>query len=183
MVTTVFLAGYGNSTRGHWQHTWFEQTPNSVWVEQRAWDNPNREDWVSALDTVLSSLTAPVLIIAHSLGCNTFIEWCATQNKHSLTKITGALLVAYPDVLDKSFPTAIQGFSSPPLTPIPVNSLAIASTNDPYITFERAQYFADAWQIKCISAGAVGHINIASNINDWPEGKVYLAKFKNQLML
>lgn len=181
MLTTVFIAGYGNSTQGHWQRSWYEHTPNSIWVEQKDWDNPNRNDWVAMLDAVLSRIETPIFIVAHSLGCNTFVEWCAEQPSERLVKVKGALLVAYPDVLDKSFPAAILGFSSPPLAPLIVPSVAIASSDDPYITLERAEYFARCWHAEFIHAGALGHINIASNIQDWPQGKAYLAEFKKRL--
>src|SRR4051794_35656711 len=33
-LTTVFVAGYGNSGADHWQRRWHEQMPGSLWVEQ-----------------------------------------------------------------------------------------------------------------------------------------------------
>lgn len=197
--TTVYIAGYGNSLEGHWQRQWYHDTPNSLWVEQKNWDCPNKQEWLESLNHTLTSTTTvnhqavekPVFIIAHSLGCNTLVEWVGEKlgrntqdlsrestSKNRTPHIRGALLVAYPDVVHKSFPEAIKGYSSPPLRRLPFPTLAIASTSDPYIRdYKQVEFYADAWGSKLVNVGDVGHINAASELGDWPQGKQILEAF------
>lgn len=199
--TTVFIAGYGNSLQGHWQRAWFEQTPNSVWVEQSNWDQPNRDEWVACLHAAVERLDGPLVVVAHSLGCNTLVEWVAglnvsgeaalgsvSSNKVSpcttpaSRNIVGAFLVAYPDVMHASFPDAIKGYSTPPLSPLPFPSLAVVSSTDQYIRdIFQTEFYANAWGCQLVNAGALGHINAASNIGDWQQGKVLYNEFLSQL--
>jgi predicted alpha/beta hydrolase family esterase len=46
---------------------------------------------------------------------------------------------------------------------------ARASTNDRYITIERARELATAWGADFVNAGAVGHINVEAGFGPWPE--------------
>jgi predicted alpha/beta hydrolase family esterase len=46
----------------------------------------------------------------------------------------------------------------------------VASSNDEYVSLQRAQYFADNWGSTFINIGNKGHINSASGLGDWPEG-------------
>ncbi|WP_435236689.1 RBBP9/YdeN family alpha/beta hydrolase [Psychromonas sp. PT13] len=177
MFTTIFVSGYGNSTDGHWQDLWHKQLIGSHWVEQDNWDSPNREDWVDTLNTLVQSISGPILFITHSLGGSTVIEWA----KQYSANIIGALIVAVPDVNDPHFPTAISGYQQPPLAKLPFPSRMLSSTNDPYSTFERAEYFAAHWGSDIINMGDLGHINISSKIGDWPEGKKQLTQFIDSL--
>jgi predicted alpha/beta hydrolase family esterase len=47
----------------------------------------------------------------------------------------------------------------------------IASDDDPYVSIDRARGFAAAWGATFVAAGAVGHINAASGLGDWPAGR------------
>lgn len=176
MLNTVFVAGYGNSIDGHWQEAWHKTIQNSHWVEQADWDNPDCSDWVEALDTLLTTLEGPILLVTHSLGGSTLVEWNKKADKHS-ANIVGALMVAVPDVHSDYFPSAISGYQDLPLQPLPFPSLLLASTDDPYATFERAEYFAKHWGSSLTNVGALGHINVASNVGIWPDGLTILAQF------
>jgi len=57
-------------------------------------------------------------------------------------------------------------------------SLIIASTNDPYGTLEVTQRQARDWRSGLIVAGAFGHINAASGLGDWPQGRALLDAFR-----
>jgi predicted alpha/beta hydrolase family esterase len=48
--------------------------------------------------------------------------------------------------------------------------MVIASANDPWVSLERAQYFAENWGSTFINIGDAGHINAASGHGEWPEG-------------
>ena len=42
------------------------------------------------------------------------------------------------------------------------------------MTPERARAFAVAWGATFVDAGALGHINAASGLGDWPDGHAHL---------
>jgi predicted alpha/beta hydrolase family esterase len=90
--------------------------------------------------------------------------------------IKGALLVAPSDVEAPSYPPGTRGFSPMPNFKLPFPSFIIASTNDEYVTFERAKEFAGNWGSKFIDAGDLGHINSASDLGNWPFGYTQLKK-------
>lgn len=175
-TTFLFLAGYGNSIGDHWQARWFRQFPNSIWVEQQ-WDEPNKNEWVANIQSCLLKTTEPVVVIAHSLGGLALVEWVSQFAEHAQEKILGAFLVATPDSNADVFPSAIQGFSATPMTPLNIPSLMVVSANDPYCSEARAVEFADAWGANLIRVGPKGHINLDAGLGDWPEGERYLQAF------
>src|SRR5512141_250130 len=97
--TILILPGLNNSGQGHWQTLWQEILPNARRVQQQDWDNPKREDWVAALDAEIQAADGTLTLVAHSLGCALAVWWaaecCAAMHA---SKVTGALLVAPPDV-------------------------------------------------------------------------------------
>ena len=50
----------------------------------------------------------------------------------------------------------------------------VASSDDPYVTLERAEYLARCWGSRFVSVGVAGHINSESGLKDWAQGKVHL---------
>lgn len=166
MIHTVFVPGYGNSLGDHWQMQWFKKIPHSHWVEQSDWDAPEKSAWVSGLQNTLANIQEPIILVAHSLGCLTIVEWA--QQHHA--NILGAYLVAMPDPNSLSFPAAISGFQQLPLNSLPFPSKIIASANDPYCSKERCEYFAQAWGSELSFIGAQGHINAGAGFGAWEEG-------------
>jgi len=179
--TYLFLAGYGNSTGEHWQAKWFRKFPGAVWIEQKSWDYPVCEQWVNELDKNIDQIQQPVVIIAHSLGCLTFVEWTNQFPQKCQEKIIGALLVAVPDSDAESFPKDISGYQQTDLDPLPIKSLMIASQNDPYASISRTEFFARHWGSELIWIGKMGHINLSAGFGDWQEGEKYLLEFLNCL--
>jgi len=163
MFNTVFVPGYGNSNNGHWQETWFKETPNSYWVEQKDWQNPNCVDWVNALNELIQSLDGPVVLVTHSLGGSTVVEWAKKYNAN----IVGAFFVAVPDVESTYLPKEIQGYQNLPLDKLPFPSMILASANDHYSGLDRAKFFANAWGSEFVNVGELGHINTDSHIGKW----------------
>ena len=174
MYSTVFVAGYGNSESEHWQKLWFNQTKNAYWVEQKEWNNPNKEIWIEELERTLIHVKGPILIIAHSIGCHTVVEWVKKYYKNH--NIIGALLVAPPDTNAKSFPKEIIGYQNTPLEQLPFNSTCILSSDDPYSSIEKAEFLAEQWGSEVVYIGKKGHVNLASKLGNWEEGKEVLKK-------
>jgi len=46
----------------------------------------------------------------------------------------------------------------------------VMSTDDQYVSPERAAFFARAWGSRLFDAGAKGHINSDSRLGMWPQG-------------
>jgi predicted alpha/beta hydrolase family esterase len=170
----VFLAGIGNSEPGHWQAVWHGEL-GGRWVEHADWERPRRDEWVAELHQVLRDVSGPKVLVAHSLGCLLAAEWAA---RHSDPEVKGSFLVAPPDVNGPRFPSGIVGFA-PALAAArpPTPARVVASTNDPFATFESACAAAAAWGADIVDVGALGHINLASNLGGWAAGRRLLERF------
>nr|MCR5029741.1 alpha/beta hydrolase [Fibrobacter sp.] len=57
----------------------------------------------------------------------------------------------------------------------------VGSENDPYMSYERVEFFAKAWGAKLFNAGALGHINSDSNLGEWEQGRRFLSEFERSL--
>ncbi len=55
-------------------------------------------------------------------------------------------------------------------------ALMVATSNDHYITADRSRALARDWNCGWHNLGAHGHINAASGLGDWPEGRDLLAR-------
>ncbi|MCC9134953.1 RBBP9/YdeN family alpha/beta hydrolase [Pontibacter silvestris] len=172
IAKVLILPGLGSSGPEHWQSLWEARNPMFKRVEQENWDAPNCKDWVRKLQEEVQQFTEDIVLVAHSLACITVVHW-ARQYPRS---IKGVLLVAPPDVEREDFPNEVTGFSPIPLVKLPFKSVVVASTNDEYVSIERARFFSENWGSEFINVGALGHINSASGLSDWKEGQELLQK-------
>jgi predicted alpha/beta hydrolase family esterase len=62
-----------------------------------------------------------------------------------------------------------------PLSRLPFPSILVASSNDEYVTLDRAGAFAEAWGSRFVHIGAAGHINATSGLGAWSRGQALLA--------
>ncbi|MEO6314368.1 MAG: alpha/beta fold hydrolase [Chitinophagaceae bacterium] len=170
------LPGLNNSGPGHWQTHW-ENEYGFTRIQQADWNHPVAEDWIQTMDAAI--VTYPlkeVVLIGHSLACNTIVQWAARYNHI----IKAALLVAPSDTEAPSYPQGTSGFAPMPLNRLPFPSVIVTSSNDEYVTPRRAQFFAANWGSDCIDAGILGHINAASGIGNWPQGFAILEQLVNR---
>lgn len=172
LASVRIIPGLGGSGPDHWQSHWLRHRPECRRVEQMDWDNPDPRRWIAALDTAVRAAPAPVVLIAHSLGCALVSHWVA--NGGAVERIGGALLVAPCDPERAGAPAVIQRFAPLPELALPFRSTVVASSNDPYATLDRARSFADQWGSAFIDAGPIGHINAHSGLGDWVFGQVLL---------
>jgi predicted alpha/beta hydrolase family esterase len=172
----VFLAGIGNSEPEHWQSLWYRSLPPDAarWVEHADWDRPVAAEWVADLDAVLTALPGPKLLVAHSMGCLLAVEWA---KRHRDPEVRGAFLVSVPDVTGPCFPTQAIGFAPAAEGRPPLPALLVASTDDRYCGIDHARGVARAWGVRLVDVGTRGHINLASNIGAWDEGRRLLEAF------
>jgi predicted alpha/beta hydrolase family esterase len=150
----LILPGIGNSGPLHWQSLWEQANPSFIRIQQRDWDNPTCEEWVSTLESAVKSTGPNVVLVAHSLACLTIAHWAAGTD---LT-IKAALLVAVPDPSGPSFPKEAVGFAKTPMKRLAFPSIIVASDDDPYATSEYTAGIAKAWGSKLVNIGNRGHI-------------------------
>lgn len=169
------LPGLNNSDPQHWQTHW-ENEYGFTRIQQKDWDAPLCDEWISTVDSVVTKYPLQeIILIGHSLACCTIIKWA----QHYSRVIKGALLVGPSDTEAPSYPPGTTGFKPMPLFKLPFPSIVVASSNDFYVTMNRAKHFAVSWGSQLIDIGASGHINSDSNLGNWPEGYAILQKLIN----
>lgn len=174
--TILTVPGLGNSGPTHWQTLWEKARDDTVRVELGMWDTPHRNVWVTKLDRAIRTARAPVVLVGHSLGCLAIAWWATLSPQPYGWPVAGALLVAPADVDRYDGPPELSGFAPAPATPLPFPSIVVASRDDPWIRYERAQALAGGWGSHVVDAGSAGHINAASGVGDWAEGQALLAE-------
>jgi uncharacterized protein len=193
----LILPGWQNSGPAHWQSLW-EAELGAERVVQHDWMHPLRGDWITRLEDHVLSIhehsaqqiqgpnaknalkmrsptgSADILLVAHSLGCHLVAAWAGlSKNTH---RIRGALLVAPPDGVRAQFPPELKSWRPPVLARLPFPSICVVSSNDPFCDLEPGIAMAAAWGSRCEQIGERGHINADSGLNDWPQGKAWLAE-------
>ena len=167
----LVLPGWQNSGPDHWQSRW-EALYGYTRVQHHDWLSPLRGDWITRLEDVVMAHDGPVILVAHSLGCILTAAWATlSRNVH---RVQAALLVAPGDVERPELQVPLRSWSPIPMQPLPFPSVLVASRNDPYCRFERAQDLARVWGSRLVDAGPAGHLNADSNLGDWPEGHAHL---------
>ena len=172
----LLVPGLWNSGPEHWQSYWERERTDCRRVLQQNWETPRCSDWVTALEAAVAASPDPVVLAAHSLGCALVAHWAGASKQ--LAKVRGALLVAPSDVEAPSYPAGTSGFVPMPLVKLPFPAIVVMSTDDEYVTPERAARFANAWGAQLVSVGAKGHINSASGLRTWPEGFALVEKLR-----
>jgi hypothetical protein len=167
----LILPGWQGSGPQHWQSLW-QMRQGFQRVDQHDWLRPLRGDWIARLEDVVLSADEPVVLVAHSLGCMLVAAWAS--HSRNTERVKAALLVAPGDVEREALRPVLTSWSPIALQPLPFKSTLVASQDDPYCSFERAQSFAAAWGAALLDAGAVGHINADSGLGDWPQGQALL---------
>jgi predicted alpha/beta hydrolase family esterase len=165
--SVLVLPGYADSGEDHWQTLW-ERRYGYVRVVQDDWLAPQRGDWVAALERAVRGAVAPVVLVAHSLGCILVAHWARVGDP---ARVAAALLVAPPDVdeIQLVLPE-IESFAPVPMDALPFRTVVVASSSDPYVALPRARAMAEAWRARFVDAGDAGHLNAESGLADWPDG-------------
>lgn len=177
----VVVPGIWNSGPEHWQtsweHDWNDRVPGSaVRIEPASWDHPDRDDWVRAIDVAVQHVGAPVVLVAHSLGCLAVTAWLEEHDDGA----AGAFLVASPDPETDEFPAAATGFRMPH-GPVSTPTVLVASRDDEYCAPDRAATMARTLGAELVDVGALGHVNVASGVGEWAAGRDLLTRFESSL--
>jgi len=165
-ASVLILPGLGNSGPDHWQTHW-QMEHGYQRVEQANWDEPKLPDWLANLQRAVNAQSSGVVLVAHSLACSLVAHYAQVHPE----RVLGAFLVSPADVESKRCtPEEVRCFSPIPLTPLPFPAHVVTSSDDPYVDYERAQFFAECWGAGFTDVGPRGHINASSGIGAWPEG-------------
>lgn len=170
----LMVPGVDNSGPGHWQSIWENQRNDARRADLGAWNKPHRNSWVTRLGQAIRASGGPIVLCAHSLGCLAVAWWAALDGQAFGHPIAGALLVAPPDCDHLADNDRLAGFAPAPKMTLPFPSLLVASRDDPFASFEWSRSIAYYWGSEFIDAGALGHINAASDLGDWRDGKELL---------
>lgn len=160
MNKILLVPGLHNSGPDHWQSRWHQQFPQWQRMLGLPWDKPDLTVWSAKLASKLRSRRSRVHLVAHSFGALTAIAAARLQPE----KVSSILIVAPADPARFGIPDEALAGS------IKVSAQLIASRNDPWMNFERAEYWSRQWQVPLFDAGEVGHINAQSGHGEWSQG-------------
>lgn len=169
-VKVLLLPGWLNSDPLHWQSRW-EALHGDERVVQHDWDTPLRGDWIARLEDVVLSQPQhqPIFLVAHSLGCHLVAAWA--QVSHNTARVHGALLVAPPDIARDDMPAALHSWRTPVLATLTFAATCVVSSDDPFGSEAAGLAMATSWGAHAVTLGAKGHVNAASGLGDWFEGR------------
>ena len=171
----LLLPGWLNSGPAHWQSRW-EALHGGVRVEQNDWRWPRRGDWLARLDDVVQAGAAPLVLVAHSLGCQLVAAWAA--HSRYTAHVAAALRVAPPDTERDDTPPNLFNWRPIVRRRLPFASLVVTSSDDPYCAPARSAQMALDWGSATLAVGARGHVNGESGLGDWPEGWAMLSALR-----
>lgn len=167
----LIVPGWHGSGEQHWQTRWEGLQPMASRVGQDDWERPDPGSWVERLDAAVRAAEKPVILIAHSLGCITVAHWVRETGGRG---VAAALLVAPADVERTLVAPELQGFAPIPGEQLPFAARVVASDNDPCCTPERAETLAQRWGADLVVIPGGGHLNVRSQLGDWPTGQLLL---------
>lgn len=173
--TILILPGWQDSGPNHWQSIWLKKYPNAVKIVQKDFMNPEKNEWVKTLNDYIEKYKdTEIILVGHSLACATIAYFSNEYFAKTSAKIKGALFVSPSDMDAPNFPKEIKGFSPMPLQKLNFKTIAVVSSNDPWVTIDRAKFFAQKWGAKLIKLGNHGHINADTGFGEWPAGEKLL---------
>lgn len=171
MDTTLIVPGLYGSGVEHWQ-SWFEkQIPDCVRVVQSDWSTPDLARWSARLRRELNRVPGRIWIVAHSFGCLASVNVAADSSE----RIAGMMLVAPADPQRFGLQNVISS------NVLGAHSIVVASSNDRWMSIDRAAAWADAWGSQLINLGAAGHINVSSGHGAWPRGLDIYSSLRGQV--
>ncbi len=174
----LIVPGYKGSGEDHWQTRWENNLKTARRVQMGDWHKPVFVDWKNNLIKAVEEASNPVVFVGHSLGSQVIVHAASETGD----KVAGAFLVAPPDVENEDIrPRHLLTFGPYSREPLTFPSFTIASRNDQFCTFEKAEEMAASWGSYLMDAGQCGHIDPASGHGPWPEGIMVFSKFMSQL--
>lgn len=168
ILTVPGLLGSGED---HWQTRWERERSDCHRIDMGEWDDPVRTAWMSRIEQAITAARRPVVLVAHSLGCQAVAWWANAIGISGASTVLGALLVAPPATDRPGVDPRIARFGAVPRRALPFVSLVIASEDDDYATIEESRVMARQWGSALVDIGHAGHINARSGLGAWPQGQ------------
>jgi predicted alpha/beta hydrolase family esterase len=178
-MTCLIIPGLGSSGPDHWQTRWERERPDCRRVPLGDWDDPTPVGWIAALSTAIERVEGFPILVAHSLGCLAVAWWSRIAGEQA-ARVTGALLVAPPDVERDGVDPRLGRFAPLPRRALPFPAILVASRDDPYADVARSRDMAAAWSADFHDAGAAGHINGASGLGSWDQGQALVGRLARE---
>jgi predicted alpha/beta hydrolase family esterase len=166
-TNVLILPGLYDSPALHWQSRW-QQLFGYSRVAFGEWESPTLHGWTKRLEDAVAAGPDRLLLVGHSLGSLAAVWWA--RSSHLVRRVSGALLVAPPDVDREDCATALRDFRPTPERMLPFPSVLVASRNDKYASFEASERMARVWGSRLVDCGKAGHINADSGLGCWTEG-------------
>lgn len=175
----LILPGLGGGGPDYWYERWRKKLRTACRIEQENWHEPDFSDWQNRIVSAVEQAGKPVVLIGHSLGVIAAVHATA---RFPHQKVAGGYFVAPPDIeaLRPQMPH-LTPFANVPTAPLSFPSVLVASRNDPYCAYDKAEDMSFAWGSKFENAGNSGHINAESGQGPWPEGLLSFANFMARL--
>lgn len=104
------------------------------------------------------------MLVGHSLGA---LASCCIALE-SPAAVAGLMLVAPAE------PEKFHAEDDVPVGSLGVPGVLVASHNDPFMSFPRAEHWAATWGCDLVDLGDAGHINVEAGFGAWAFGKVVL---------
>ncbi|MCP2296718.1 hypothetical protein SAMN04244553_1403 [Nocardia amikacinitolerans] len=175
--TVVIVPGLRDHVPEHWQTLLAERLDDVRTVAPLEHDRLSLAARVAALDSVLTDVEGPVVLVAHSAGVMIAVHWAQRPTR----PVHAALLATPPDLetpLPQDHPTLQEleagGWNPIPRRRLPFPSIVAASTTDPLASHRRVAGMAEAWGSRMVDLGDVGHLNPASGYGYWPRAEELL---------
>lgn len=172
----LIVPGLHDSGPGHWQTIWERERHDCLRVQLGMWDDPVRNVWISRIDQAVGAAQGPVVLVAHSLGCQAVLWWASLLGENAPSNVVGALLVAPPDVDRLGADPRIERFAPVPKSVLPFPTTIVASNDDPWCAADRAHELACALGAHFVLLDGAGHINADSGLGAWREGQELLER-------
>ncbi|MEI4486955.1 alpha/beta hydrolase [Frigidibacter sp. MR17.14] len=164
MTKILLVPGLDGSGPAHWQAWWAATDPRAILLDWRDPARPEAADWEAELAGAVLHHPGAVLV-GHSLGAITIARLLARWPD---LPVAGALLVAPADPAQSE---RTCGFGALPDRRLPVPATLVASRNDPWLGYARAERLAGDLGARLVDLGPAGHINVASGFGPWARGK------------
>ncbi len=142
MTHVLILPGLNGSGRGHWQ-TWMQAQLGSqaTRVEQDNWALPSLATWSQKASEYITDIPGKHLLVGHSFGSLTAVA-AGFQNPE---RVAAAILVAPANPRKFGVNTQL------PKETLPFRSIVVASTNDPWMSYDNAAEWASVWGSQLIN--------------------------------
>lgn len=164
MTKTLIVHGLDGSPAPHWQHWWAATDPSAILVDLPTPQAPDRVQWQIELAGMI--LRHPdCILVGHSLGAVLIAQVLASWPQLA---VKGALMVA---PAEPHISPRIASFGAIPNQKLDLPVTLVASRNDSWMSYSRAETVAAQLGANLLDAGFAGHINVASGYGPWPLDK------------